>query len=136
MDCFRAAGNFPLVSSHIAVLGVQTEWKQALREKHTMHCYGLETANDFEQCWKDQCQDPVKQAFSTPAILRSAGVEYDFEETGRREHLIARISDLSRQELPPCKVYGTQQEYKDFADASNLAQGAGSRWAIHLAQLC
>jgi hypothetical protein len=107
---------------------------QLLREKHAMHCYGLETAADPVQCWLNHCQDPVKQAFRTSIILRSAGVEYDFEVTGPREHLLVKISDLSRPELPPCEVFGTKHEYDDYADACDLAQGTG--WAIHLAQHC
>ena len=107
---------------------------QLLREKHAMHCYGLDTAVDPVQCWMDHCQDPVKQSFRTIVILRSAGVGFDFDYTGHRGHLLVKISDLSRPELPPCEVFGTKQEYDDYADACDLAQGTG--WAIHLAQHC
>ena len=108
---------------------------QLIREKHAMHCFGMEFATDAAQCWRNHCEDPVKQAFSTSVLsFRSAGVEYDFDVAGPRQHLLAEISILSRPELPPCNVYGTKEEYDSYADACDLAHGTG--WAVHLAQQC
>ena len=42
---------------------------QLLREKHTMHCYGLDNTADPVQCWKNHCQDPTEQAFRTSGCV-------------------------------------------------------------------
>ena len=52
---------------------------QLVREQHAMHCYGLASALDPLQCWEAHFNDPVKQAFRTCVILRSAAVDYDFD---------------------------------------------------------
>jgi hypothetical protein len=106
---------------------------QKLREIQAMHNYSLEYCAEPTEAWRQHCLDPVKQAFRTAVILRAADVNFDFEAT-TRDHLLARISDLSFPELAPCNIYGTATEYEEYAAACDLATGTG--WPTRLAQRC
>ena len=78
-------------------------------------------------------QASLSQQIRTLVILWIAGVEYEYE-THARDHLIAKITDVSQPGLPPCNVYGTQSEYEAYAAAVDLA--SGNSWPIHMAQCC
>ena len=44
-----------------------------------MHCYALLKAEVIGDVWERHCKDPIKQAFRTHLLLRTAHVDYDYD---------------------------------------------------------
>ncbi len=63
--------------------------------------------------------------------MRMVNGDYDHEYTGERT---IPLCTLTMSSLPPCTVYGTQQEYNEYESGSLSAMDNG--WNVYIAQQC
>ena len=64
-----------------------------------MHFHNPECCYNLEEAWDNFRTDRVKMEYLWSAILRAAGVDMDFDYSGERTNLIAKIVDLGNPDL-------------------------------------
>jgi hypothetical protein len=89
------------------------------------------TEENHERIWEAFSNDPRLSNLRTEVTMRMVNGEYDHEYTGERT---IPLCNLTMSSLPPCTVYGTQQEYDEYESGSLSAMDNG--WNVYIAQQC
>ncbi len=92
------------------------------------------TKENHERIWEAFSNDPPAHHprlsnLQTEVTMRMVNGEYDNEYTGERT---IPLCNLTMSSLPPCTVYGTQQEYDEYESGSLSAMDNG--WNVSIAQ--
>jgi hypothetical protein len=89
------------------------------------------SVENHERIWQAFSEDPRLSNLRTEVTMRMVNGEYDHEYTGKRTF---PLCTLTMDSLPPCTVFGNQQEYNEYEAGSLSAIDYG--WPVYIAQQC